>query len=187
MNVSLGITGLQKIDESSNMLIRAYQNKIEVWQELILFSWQWWFGVLLSLIIILFWLKIRKKESTDRVLYAGIIVASIATFLDIAGNSFGLWTYKYEVLPWGPWYLPWDYALMPISVMFLLQIKPNVSPVLKALFFGSVSSFIGLPLFEFLGLYEPLEWKYIYSFPIQVIIYFVGHYFAYKRKYYAEL
>jgi hypothetical protein len=187
MNESLENSGLQRIDEGYSMLFEAYMNKYTVWREFILFSWQWWFGVLLSLVLILFWLKIRRKESTDRILYAGIIVASVATFLDVTGNFFGLWTYRYEVLPWGPWYFPWDYIIMPISVMFLLQVKPKLSPLLKAILFATVSSFIGLPLFHYLGLYQPLDWKYIYSFPIQIIIYFVGHYFAYKRKYYEKL
>jgi xanthine/uracil permease len=187
MNGSLGNAGLQRIEESHAMFFKAYMNKFEVWKELILFSWQWWFGVLLSFVLVILWLKIRRKDSTDRLIYAGIMVASLATFLDITGTFFGLWKYSYEVLPWGPWYFPWDYVLIPISVMLLLQVKPNVSPLLKALLFATVSTFIGLPVFDFLGLYQPLEWKYIYSFPIQVIIYLVGHYFAYKRKYYAEL
>ncbi|WP_172460100.1 hypothetical protein [Priestia endophytica] len=41
--------------------------------------------------------EIQKKESTDRLLYTGLFVAILASFLDMIGVFLGLWEYRYEV------------------------------------------------------------------------------------------
>ncbi|WP_425455967.1 hypothetical protein [Brevibacillus nitrificans] len=59
--------------------------------------------------------------------------------------------------------------------MFFLQIKPNFSPLIKAILFALISSFVAEPIIAWLDLYIPIKWEYIYSFPIQLVIYLLAH------------
>jgi hypothetical protein len=40
--------------------------------------------------------------------------------------------------------------IMPVTILFLLQIKPKINPWLKALIFAGLSSFLAEPLFNWL-------------------------------------
>ncbi|MGE1195904.1 hypothetical protein [Priestia megaterium] len=50
-------------------------------------------------------------------------------------------------------------------MIFFIQVKPKINPVIKALIYSAVGAFIGLPLLNWIGIYKPLHWRYIYSFP----------------------
>jgi hypothetical protein len=73
-----------------------------------MFSNLWWFGVFLSIVPWIAWFAFRKKQSTDRLLYAGFFVMVISLVLDVLGDQFGLWHYRFNVIPVLPTYLPWD-------------------------------------------------------------------------------
>lgn len=157
--------------------------KIHIWLDYTLFSWRWWLGVALILLLIGLWIKFRKRESTDRLLYTGLFVAIFSSFLDMIGDFLGLWDYRYEVFPLTSNYLPWDLFLLPISMMFFIQVKPEINPVIKALIYSALVAFIGLPLLNWIGIYKPSHWRYIYSFPILIVIYLAASYIASRRKF----
>jgi hypothetical protein len=77
--------------------------------------------------------------------------------------------------------MPWDFTLFPVSVMFLLQIKPKVRPIVKAIIFSGTNAFIFEPLFKWLDFYHPKKWIPIYSFIIYIFIYLLAD-FLMKRK-----
>lgn len=54
--------------------------KLEIWSEGVLFTWQWWIGVALTIVPWLLWIIFRKKESTLRFLTVGFFVMFISTF-----------------------------------------------------------------------------------------------------------
>jgi uncharacterized membrane protein len=74
----------------------------------------------------------------------------------------------------------WSYSLMPVSIMLLLQWKPNISPIIKAIVYSTLVSFISLRVFEWLGMYHPKHWSNIYSFVITIVIYLIAD-FVSKR------
>ncbi|WP_366164022.1 CBO0543 family protein [Bacillus infantis] len=123
------------------------------------------------------WFKYRNKQSKDRLQYAGIFVALVSATLDYIGTFLGLWKYNYEFLPMVSNYLPISFSSLPISVMFLLQIKPKMNPFIKALIYG-VLSLMALPIIQWIGIYDPIKWKYLYSFLIQVFVYLMAHYLS---------
>ena len=75
---------------------------------------------------------------------------------------------------------------LPVTVMFLIQIKPKINPLIKAIIFGILTAFMGEPFFQWLDLYDPQDWKRIYSLPIYIVIYLIAHFIS-TRKNYAEL
>lgn len=145
------------------------------WMEHTLFTWQWWVGVVLTLLPWILWIAFRKKNSSNRLLFVGIFVMIFTSYLDFLGVEFGLWYYEYKVIPTIPAYMPWDSSLFPVTIMFLLQYKPKLSPIIKAICFSMFSAFIAEPFFAKIELYHPILWKSIYSFPIYLLFYLICH------------
>ena len=158
------------------MVHQANQDLFQVWKEEVVFSWEWWFEAVLFLIPWVCWIRFRKKESTSRLLYAGFIVLIISSWLDFIGTTLGLWYYPVNIIPTAPAYLLWDFTLLPILAMLCLQIYPHVHPLYKACLYGGFNAFIGEPIFNWMGFYDPTKWKYIYSFPIFIVIYLIAYY-----------
>lgn len=174
------------IDENVNQIHELIQQKIQIWLDHALFSGLWWIGVGLSIIPWIIWFIFRDKQSSDRLLFAGFFVMVISLILDVMGDQLGFWHYRFNVIPVLPTYFPWDLTLMPITIMFLLQIKPQVSPLIKAILFALVTSYIAEPVIEWIKIYHPLNWKYSYSVPIQIVIFLTAYYLS-KRKQFSPL
>jgi hypothetical protein len=135
------------IDHNYIQIHNLLQEKLEIWLHHVVFSGLWWFGVGLSIIPWIIWFLYRKKDSTDRILYAGFFVMGISLSLDVLGDQFSFWHYRYNVIPIVPTYFPWDTTLMPVTLMMLLQIKASVNPLIKAIFFGLFSGYVAEPFF----------------------------------------
>lgn len=159
---------------------------LEVWKEEIFLSSAWWLSLAFTIMPWLLWVKYRKKESTSRLLFAGFFVLVISSWLDFFGTIFGLWFYPAKVLPSMPPFLPYDFCILPVFAMFLMQYKTQVSVWIKAFVFGGINAFIGEPILWMIHFYEPEQWKYYYSFPIYTIIYIIADWFS-KRTSFAEL
>jgi len=177
---------VELIDGNVNKIEGMIDQKVELWKEYVLFSDLWWMGVGLSIIPWVIWFFVRKKDSTDRLLYVGFFIMTLALILDVLGDQMGFWHYRYHVIPVLPTYFPWDITLMPLTIMIIIQVFPNINPWLKALFFASITSYLAEPFFHWLKVYEPDNWRYSYSFPIQVALYMSAHYLS-KRTKFAEI
>lgn len=171
------------IDTNANAIEKLIDEKINIWLKYVLFSPLWWLGVALTIIPWVLWYIYRKKQSTDRLMYVGFFVITIALMLDILGDQLGLWHYRFNVIPMLPTYFPWDVSLMPVSIMALIQVKPKANPWIKALLFALVTSYLAEPFFDWLKLYEPSHWRYSYSVPIQIAIYMTANYISKRNKF----
>jgi xanthine/uracil permease len=174
---------LRQAEKLYDLIEKAHDKKIHFWFEHVIFTWQWWLGVFLTVVPWILWFFLRKKESTFRLLCSGLLVMCISSWFDFVGIALGLWHYNYDVLPFLPSYLPWDFSLIPVIIMFLIQMKPHYNPYLKALLFAGGTAFIGEPFFVYIKTYSPEDWKYIYSFPILMGIYFLGHFISFRRSF----
>ncbi|WP_425509075.1 CBO0543 family protein [Virgibacillus doumboii] len=171
------------IEKNSELFRQAYEDKYQLWLDHILFSWRWWLGIVIIALCLWVWFILMKKENADRLLFTGFFTALLATCFDLIGVFFGLWNYRYEVFPPINTYLPWDLLVIPTLVVFLMQFKPHVHPFIKAIILGVITSFIGLPLLNWLDLYEPLNWNYIYSLPVQVVIYLLADLISRRERF----
>jgi hypothetical protein len=169
-----------EIEQNYDLIQKANEQMMELWLEHVLFSWRWWLGGFLTISPWLFWLKVRKRESSGRLLFAGMVVVLIVSWLDFVGIAFGLWHYISEVLPFIPAFIPWDFSMIPVLAMLILQTEKFSNPFVKAAIFACISSFIAEPLFEAIGLYEQETWRNLYSFPIYFAIYLAAHYLSKK-------
>lgn len=173
----------QRVEAVYNKVHNANEELFQIWKEDIVFSWQWWFGVGLIIIPWVFWFFYRKRTSTNRLLYSGFMVLIISSWLDFIGITLGLWYYPVKVIPTIPAYLIWDFTLLPISAMVLIQFRPHLHPIFKASIYAGLNAFIGEPVFQWLGFYQPKKWEYIYSFPIFFLIYLFGHFLSIRKNF----
>lgn len=146
------------------------------WLDHEILTWRWWLGLGLSVVPwIVFWCAARNKPYFDRLLYVCLYVIMVSVILDTLGDQYGLWHYRYNVIPAIPTYFPWDFTLMPLAIITMLIIKPRVNPWIKAIVFALLASFVGEPLFNWADVYVLEKWKYIYSVPIQIVLYLTAH------------
>ncbi|WP_332628938.1 CBO0543 family protein [Halalkalibacter flavus] len=137
----------KKLEEIYDQVSDLTIEKLSIWLDSVLFTWQWWIGVGLSIIPWILWFLFRQKDCTLRLLTVGFFVIFLSTFLDSLGVQLGFWYYKHSVLPLIPAFLPWDTTLMPITIMTLLQLKPKLNHYLKGLIFALATSYIIEPFF----------------------------------------
>jgi len=166
---------IEEVNEIYDKVSTANQEYFKIWKEDTLFHWDFWVSLLFTLLPIIFWIRFRKKESSNRLLFSGMFVFIISSWLDFLGVQLGKWYYTGKVIPTIPSYVPWDWFILPVFVMTLIQIKPRLSPFLKSLIFAGVNTWIGEPLFLWFGFYVMTDWHIYYSFPIYVIIYLIAH------------
>ena len=175
---------LKEVNELYQLVIKANEEYFQFWLKNTLFHWDFWTALIIFTIIpIVFWLKFRKKESTGRLLFVGMFVLIISSWLDLLGVLYGKWYYTGKVIPSIPAFIPWDWVIMPILVMTLIQIKPQSSPIIKGLILASMNTFIGEPLLKWLGFYVTMEWDILYSFPIYFVIYLIAHWLSKAKSF----
>jgi len=174
------------INKSNVLYDKLHNNHVEFyyfWKSNILFTWRWWIAVSFIILPWAIWLFVRKKESTDRLLYVAFFVMVLSSALDNIGMTINLWNYPVSVFPLLPEFITFDVCALPVATMICIQYFPNVSPYIKAVVYALTSSFIFEPLNVWLGLYEKVHWEYYYSFPIMILIYLMANYLASSNKF----
>ncbi|WP_108669944.1 CBO0543 family protein [Peribacillus acanthi] len=166
---------LEKVGKFYEEITKVHIDYYHYWKEATFLHWDFLLSLAFTIIPPIIWWKVHKKESRMRLLVAGLFITVITSWLDFLGTIYGLWYYTGKVLPTLPSYIPWDFCIFPVLVMLIIQYKPHVAAWKKALFFASFSSFIGEPLFWWLGFYVLNKWSMLYSFPIYFVLFLIAH------------
>jgi hypothetical protein len=169
------------LDEVYYMITIANDKLFHIWVTQIVFSWRWWLEMGLIVLPWLIWVKIRDQKDTVRLLFVGLFVALVTSTLDNIGISYGLWHYDWKPFPFICSYFPWNYSVFPVVVMLILQFKPEVGSLMKAVGFALVCALIFEPFASWIGLYDPSHWKFWYSFIIYIPLYLIFNY-LYKSR-----
>ena len=136
-----------------------------------LFTWVWWFGIFCAIIPLILWWKVVDRKRILEITILGLVVNVSATILDVFGSEFALWEYIVRILPQIPLLFPVDYILLPIIEMLIYQRFPKWKGFIIAnIFAAAILSFAVEPLATLIGQYRLISWKYVYSFPIYIII-----------------
>ncbi|WP_188455720.1 CBO0543 family protein [Virgibacillus oceani] len=159
----------------SDQLLQVNQYKLDIWKEYVLFGWHWWLGVFVCLVSITLWIKYHNKNLKVKLLLAGLTAAILSAFLDTTYLFFGMFDYLYEVLPMASNYIPWNFFIIPVLIMFSIQLFPTINAYLKGIVLSLLVSFIGLPLLKFIGIFEIYNWQYVYSFVSMFVIFVLSY------------
>ncbi|MFD2638373.1 CBO0543 family protein [Piscibacillus salipiscarius] len=162
-------------DQMNQQLLEAREYKLQLWTEYVLFDWHWWLGVILTIGPILVWIMFHKRNERKSLLLAGLTTAILAAAIDTSGQFFGWYDYRYDVFPMAPNYVPWDFVLIPISVMFTIQLFRNINAYLKGAIYSVIVAFTVLPILSSIDIYVLNNWNYFYSFIALFSIYVIAY------------
>jgi len=169
---------LPGVERANDLLHEANVVLLKTWLDQIVFTWRWWIEI--AIIIspwVYFWFFLRKSPDTYRLVCAGFFTMLVASYMDTIGMALRLWSYPTKEIPLAPPYITWDSCAIPIITMIFLHYRPEISPIIKSIVLGILGSFIVQRIAVLIGLYNPLHWKHIYSFPLVIIIYLGANYF----------
>lgn len=148
---------------------KFYEALHTYWYEQNYLTPKWWLLVSLSVIPpILWWIIVSKKRIIEITTY-GLFYGLAAIILDSIGSNALVWAYPVRLTPYlHPQLYPYDIGVVIIPFMLIYQKWSNnfkkflIYTALLSLYL----SFIGEPFMEWLGIYQEITWKNMYSFPI---------------------
>lgn len=80
----------KKVGEFYDKVVDTHYEYLDFWRENTLFHWDFWVTlVYFTLLPWVIWIKYRKKESTQRLLFVGFYVIIISSWLDFIGVTYG--------------------------------------------------------------------------------------------------
>ena len=168
--------GLAKSEKAYEKFTEVSTVFAEIVNDEFITTWQWWIGLAFFIIPWLVWIKYRKKDSTGRLLLAGLLIIILSLTIDLAALSLGLWSYPLIIIPLAPFlFLPYHFSLAPVGIMFALQIKPQMNSLLKGILFSAIAAFGGMNFFNAIDFYNPKSWSTLYDFVIFLTLYYAGY------------
>lgn len=86
MNTLQSEKKLKEVGEFYSEIAKTNQDYLNYWLNNTLFHWDFWVSLIIFTIVpIVFWIKIRKKESSNRLLFSGMFVFIISSWFDFLG------------------------------------------------------------------------------------------------------
>lgn len=146
-------------------LSRLYRDtKLEYWLNENLFTFSWWILLITTIGAIIVWFILLDKKRIFEIITYGFLVSTVAMSADVLGASLALWYYPNTLTPV---LLPIEIhkVQMPIIYMIIFQYFNTWKAFLIASTINAfVFAFMLEPLLIWLQIYEPYQWKHIYSF-----------------------
>ncbi|MFB5678214.1 CBO0543 family protein [Paenibacillus terreus] len=129
-------------------------------------TWQWWLLLVSSIVPWILWWKYADKERGRELIIVGLITMVVTDTLDSLGTFFNLWGYPIKITPVIIQYLPADFAVFPVTFMFLCQFYRKWSTFLAAtVVVAAIFSYVLEPLFVYMHTYYyNAPWNHTLSF-----------------------
>lgn len=158
-------------DKIINIQNMAVDMQIYQWLHHDMHTFQFWLLIFLFLAPWYVWWKLADKKRLMEILLYGLLVQLLVTVIDEAGCQLNLWEYPIDFEPLFPRMLMANFTLIPVTFMLIYQHFTEWKKFISAhAIQAAVFSFIGEPTLALLDIYVLYKWKFIYSFPIYVIV-----------------
>lgn len=159
------------MDKIYNLHLQANSLYIEFWKNNVFLSFNWWLLIILLILPWFIWWKLVDKKHVKLILTFGFLVTVIVIILDDMGSNLAFWEYPYKIMPILPRLNAVDLSIIPVLYMLVYQYAKKFKTYLLAhIILSAFSSFIAEPIFVALNIYNMPNWKYVYSFPIYIVI-----------------
>ncbi|MEH7107920.1 CBO0543 family protein [Bacillus sp. JJ1764] len=175
--------GLKQIDLATKQISEANHLIVEAVMNAFFLTWQWWLALAMIVVPWVIWGIFRNRESSARIFSTGLLIMVLSEILDTIGVSFGKWAYPVKVVPVATLNFSYRLSVLPVFLMLLLQFKPTYHPFVKAVFFGGLGAYVGMPLLAMIDLYKKIDWSFTYSFFILTVFYLIAHWFLRLNTY----
>lgn len=155
-----------------------YELHMEYWGQLYkhwvseeVLSFAWFFNIAFLLVFYVVWIKLVDKRRLRDLLLFGSLIAVVATFLDIVAVTIGLWEYKVRLFPLGTAPFPFDFTIIPILYMLVLQYTSTWRSYLTgSLLASSLIAFAIIPVYVLLGKEQYHNFNYFYMFILIFVV-----------------
>ncbi len=159
------------MDEIIELRRRLFSIEYSMWTDNMLFTLKWWILVTFMLVMWYVWWKIVDKSRLTEISLVGTITGLVSTLLNTTGIELTLWAFPNQLFGAVRGVNILDLTMIPITYMIIYQICSKWKTYMILVFiFALLGSFVGQPLFKALKLYDPVNWRYIYSFPVYLFI-----------------
>ncbi len=140
----------------------------EHWRSNELFTFDWWFLLILSIVPWFIWWKLLDKNRKTSIIMFGLFIALFSAIFEHIGENVALWWgYKTRLIPTLTFLFPFDFTFLPVSFMLVYQFFNKWRSFVKGMLVLSLGgAFVFEPLLHWMDIYVLYTWKYVYSFPI---------------------
>lgn len=167
MNKSISFQSVLQAKRISTDLVKQF------WFQHSFLTWQWWFLLGIAFLPWIFWyLWVADKRRLFELLTFAAFLDGCSLLFDTIGINEGAWFYPIQ-LYWSfdPPLVPVDITAIPVLFVIIYQLCERWLPFLLTTTLAAlVSSFVFEPFFVNIGIYKLFYWKYIYSFPIYIMM-----------------
>jgi hypothetical protein len=154
-------------DVQMEFLKQSYQR----WSTQELFSFPWFFNIAVLIVFYIIWIKLVDKQYLKELLLFGSFIAVSASFIDIVAITMGLWEYKVRLFPVSPAPFPFDYTVIPILYMLVMQYTSSWGGyILGSLLASGIFSFVISPVYVFLGIKQYHKFNHFYMFILVLVV-----------------
>ena len=135
---------------------------------------RWWLLFVSIFFPWVIWWKAVDEERLFEILSFGLFWAAMATWLDLLGTTYDMWSYPFKLNPHITTLFPADVAVIPVMYMLLYQYGSNLkSYIAGSMVVAIIFSFIFEPLFVQLHMLDLKTWshtKSVFSFFLLAVI-----------------
>lgn len=139
----------------------------KIWFDEMLFTWQWWLLLVVFLVPWIVWWKLVDKKRIFEILTYGLMVTLMSISFDAIGVEFDFWEYHYQLIPLLDVLIVFDISILTVTYMLFYQYTQSWKWFIAGhIVIAGIFAFMAEPALVYMGFYQLLKWKYIYSFPI---------------------
>lgn len=171
MSININQEMIQSPSLKDIEMIREVLPKIELeyWVQNALFTWQWWFLLIATILPWIIWWKIVDKTRFFEMTTFGFWWVIVAVVLDDIGVTLHLWDYPIQLTYLMPPLVPADLTIIPVTYMLLYQFIHSWKKfIIASIITAFIFSFILEPFFikfEMLKFYDDtFKWSHVISF-----------------------
>lgn len=126
---------------------------------------RWWLLFVSIFFPWVIWWKAVDRSRLFEILSFGLFWAGMATWLDLLGTTYNMWSYPFKLNDHITTLLPADVSVIPVMYMLLYQYASIWrSYVIGSVLNAVILSFIFEPLFMLLNMFELQTWSHTKSF-----------------------
>jgi hypothetical protein len=149
---------MQGVQSAADKADRAF------WFNSVVFSYQWWILVGLTMIPYIVWWKVVDRKRFFEIATYGLLIMMLSGLLDAIGVETDAWDYKYDLVPLLDVFIVYDISVLPVSYMLIYQYFYTwQSFAIAHAVLAVVFAFLSEPLLTWLDIYQPIAWNHTYS------------------------
>ncbi len=146
-----------------------------IWLHHDLFSPQWWGILILNFLFLILFVLIIDRDRLLLILFAFMVNFTIVGVANEVGSFYHFWSYPHQFLVFTLRFNEVDFAVVHVILSLIYQFFSKWKTYLiTAIVSSAILCFIGIPIFVFFGMYKLVNWNYLYSFLVTILMFLMS-------------